>query len=200
MSMILAVSVLVVTMATLLHADETPHIALPEGEMGIRAVFAFDPEAAQHMRQLAHHTLYNNESTLSRGERELIATYVSYRNNCHFCYNIHGAAAAHLLHDTALVEAVKKDYNTADISDKMKSLLAIADTVREAGTSVTKNHTRNARDVGATDREIYEAILIAAQFCMYNRLVSGLATPTPTDSVFYHDAGKRIAEHGYVRR
>ena len=53
-----------------------PQIYLPEGLRGIVSGFAFRRETAKPMRELAH-ILLHGLSTLSLGERELIATFVS---------------------------------------------------------------------------------------------------------------------------
>jgi AhpD family alkylhydroperoxidase len=61
-------------------------------------------------------------TTLSRGERELIAAYVSSRNDCFFCHEIHGAVAAyHFGGDEKLVRDVKQDAQTSAVSAKLKS-------------------------------------------------------------------------------
>src|SRR3954463_7556288 len=73
-----------------------PHIALPEGLPGITSGFAFRPETAKPMRELAE-VLLRGPNTLTSGEREMIAAYVSSRNDCHFCQASHSAAAAHHL-------------------------------------------------------------------------------------------------------
>src|ERR1700689_2977878 len=99
-----------------------PHIALPEGFPGISAGFTYRPETAKPMRQLAH-ILLHEPSSLTPGERELIATYVSSRNNCYFCQTSHGAAAAAHLGDSSVVKQVKTDFTQAPVSDKLKSLL-----------------------------------------------------------------------------
>ncbi len=39
--------------------------------------------------------LLRGPNSLSRAERELIATYVSSQNECFFCQTVHGAVAAH---------------------------------------------------------------------------------------------------------
>ena len=52
-----------------------PHIALPEGVPGIVSGFAFRPETAKPMRELAH-ILLHGPNSLSPAERELIATYL----------------------------------------------------------------------------------------------------------------------------
>jgi uncharacterized peroxidase-related enzyme len=176
-----------------------PHIALPPELPGITSAFAFSPATAKPMRELAE-VLLRGPSTLTSGERELIATFVSSRNDCLFCQDSHRAAAAHNLGgDYALVDAVKDDYQSADVSPKLKALLTIAGKVAESGLDVTTADVDLARAEGATDQEIHDAVLIAAAFCMFNRYVDGLATWTPTEPEMYDVMGKRMAHEGYAR-
>jgi uncharacterized peroxidase-related enzyme len=175
-----------------------PHIDLPEGLPGILGPMAFSPATSKPLNELAE-VLLRGPSTLTSAERELIATYVSSRNDCHFCHSSHGAAAAHHLGgDDALVDAVRVDYATADVSPKLKALLAIAGKVQRSGREVTEDDVTHAREEGATDREIHDTVLIAAAFCMYNRYVDGLATWAPREREAYLDTGRRLAEDGYV--
>jgi len=157
------------------------HISLPEGLQGIRGPMAFRPETAQPLNDLAE-VLLHAPNSLTPGERELIATYVSSLNDCYFCQTVHGAiAAAHLDGDEELVRRVKADFRYANISDKLKALLVIAGKVQAGGKHVMADDVTNARREGATDIEIHDTILIAAAFCMYNRYVDGLATWQPQD-------------------
>src|SRR6202142_2201874 len=175
-----------------------PHIALPPDLQGIRSAMAFCPETARPLNALGE-VLLTGPSTLTRGERELIATYVSSRNCTHFCHSIHGAiAAAHLGGDEALVKQVKTDFMRADISPKLKALLTIAGKVQQDGKLVTATDVEAARALGATDLEIHDTVLIAAAFCMYNRYVDGLGTLQPDDEALYRERGRRVAREGYV--
>lgn len=175
-----------------------PHIALPEGLPGISSGFAFRPETAAPMRELAE-VLLRGPNSLTSGEREMIATFVSTRNDCHFCQASHRAAAAHHLDGNyALVDAVRHDPETAPVSAKLKALLTIAGQVQQGGTCVTGEAVGIARAAGATDMEIHDAVLIAAAFCMYNRYVDGLATWTPVGHEAYDAMGQRLARQGYV--
>jgi uncharacterized peroxidase-related enzyme len=177
-----------------------PHITLPDQLPGITGGFAFRPETAKPMRELAE-ILLRGPSSLTSGEREMIATFVSTRNDCFFCQTSHRAAAAHHLDcDYALVDAVRFDYPTAPISKKLKALLAIAGKVQLGGKNVTADDIAQARSHGATDLEIHDTVLIAAAFCMYNRYVDGLATYTPTDPHLYDEMGSHMASAGYVAR
>ena len=172
------------------------HIALPEGLPGISGGFAFRPETAKPMRELAH-ILLHEPNSLAPGERELIATYVSSLNDCYFCQTSHGAAAASHLGDTNIVQRVKADFQHAAISDKLKALLVIAGKVQKDGKNVTTDDVEQARNQGATDLEIHDTVLIAAAFCMYNRYVDGLGTWQPRDESMYAAVGEHLATQGY---
>ena len=175
-----------------------PHIQLPEGLQGIRGPMAYRPETAKPLNELAE-ILLHAPNSLAPGERELIATYVSYLNDCYFCQTVHGAiAAAHLNDDEQLVKRVKADFQNADISDKLKALLVIACKVQKDGKLVTSTDVEEARSAGATDIEVHDTVLIAAAFCMYNRYVDGLATWQPHDEELYRQRGKKTAREGYV--
>jgi uncharacterized peroxidase-related enzyme len=175
-----------------------PHIALPEGLPGIRGAMAFRPETAKPLNELVE-VLLRGPHTLSPGERELIATYVSSLNDCYYCQTIHGAiAAAHLNGDEDLVKRVKTDFKHAGISEKLKSLLVIAAKVQKGGRHVTGEDIADARKVGASDLEIHDTVLIAAAFCMFNRYVDGLGTTQPRDEALYRERGKQVAREGYI--
>lgn len=175
-----------------------PHIQLPEGLPGIVSGFAFRPETAKPMRELAE-VLLRGPSSLTSGEREMIATVVSNRNDCYFCQTSHRAAAAHHLGGNyELVDAVRADYLNSPASPKLKALLTIAVAVQKGGKRVTSKDIATARSAGATDLEIHDTVLIAAAFCMFNRYVDGLATFTPTDEEQYDAMGARMAAEGYL--
>jgi len=174
-----------------------PHINVDENLPGIRALMAFSPASATPMGELANLLLRSNDS-LSMADRELIATHVSYLNDCFYCQQSHGAiAVCYLDGNTDLVEQVKKDYAHALISDKLKALLSIAASVQKGGKFVTPEQIAAAKELGATDRDIHDTVLIAAAFCMFNRYVDGLAANTPTDLASYPLRAQQIADKGY---
>ncbi|HRP57791.1 peroxidase-related enzyme [Agriterribacter sp.] len=174
------------------------HINVPEGVPGIRSLVMFRPETGKHLYQLAQ-VLLRDDSPLTPADRELIAAYVSHRNNCMFCRNSHAAAARCLYREAApVVDAVFLDMQQAPVSEKLKALLNIAGKVQISGKAVTAEDIEAARKLGATDREIHDTVLIAAAFCMFNRYVDGLASFTPTNADEYTEMGKRMVEKGYV--
>lgn len=166
---------------------------------GIRGLMAYSPDTARSLNELAEQLLRNNENSLSRGERELIATFVSYKNDCFFCQNVHGALAGYYLNlDIRGIDTIKENHSIAPISEKMKALLEIAAAVQKGGKHVHEKHIATARKEGATDREIHDTVLIAAAFCMYNRYVDGLSTWAPEDRQFYVDRAPVRAAEGYI--
>lgn len=174
------------------------HINLPDGLPGIRGPMAFRPETAKHLNELAE-VLLRSENSLTRGERELIATYVSYLNDCFFCQNAHGGIAQHYMQcDIAFIDQIKRDFHSTNLPDKLKALLSIAASVQKGGKHVSPDQIEKARYHGATDREIHDTVLIAAAFCMFNRYVDGLGTWAPQDRNIYVARGKRRAEEGYI--
>jgi len=168
------------------------HINVPEGVPGIRSLVMFRPETGKYLYDLAQELL-RGESPLSQADRELIAAYVSKRNDCFFCMSSHAAAARCLYgEDEAIVDDVLQDMNRSGISDKLKALLHIAGKVQILGKEVTTADIDAAKAKGATDKELHDTVLIAAAFCMFNRYVDGLASLTPTDPEAYKEMGKRM--------
>ncbi|CAG5070653.1 hypothetical protein DYBT9623_03198 [Dyadobacter sp. CECT 9623] len=175
-----------------------PHIPLPGHLPGITGLLEYSKDTAHPIRVLTQFLL-RGKNSLAEGERELIATVVSHYNECKFCTAAHTAIADLLLGETETCELVKKDIDTAPISEKMKALLKIAVMVQVSGQAVTPEAINVAKQSGATDIEIHDTVLIAALFCLYNRYVDGMATVAPTDPQFYLGLGQRLKENGYNR-
>jgi uncharacterized peroxidase-related enzyme len=174
-----------------------PHIPLEEHLPGITGLLEYRKDTAAPIRELTQ-VLLRGPSTLTTGERELIATIVSYRNECKFCSTAHTATADLLLGECETTEKIKQDISSAPVNDKMKALLTIASQVQSGGKNVDSESIIHAKAAGATDMEIHDTVLIAALFCLYNRYVDGLATITPSDPAFYKGLAERIAV-GYKR-
>jgi len=162
---------------------------------GIVELLFYKNSTGNALSSLAN-ALLIEKSPLSSGERELIASYVSYLNECEFCHLSHSAAAnAHLSDNGHTVSCVIENIETANVSDKLKKLLKIAAKVQQSGKSVKKEDIEDAKLSGAIDEEIHDTVLIAAAFCMFNRYVDGLGT-IPAKKEEYAEMGQRMAK-GY---
>lgn len=170
-----------------------PYIPVEEHLPGITGLLEYSRETAKPIRELTQ-LLLRGPSTLTEGERELIAMIVSHRNECKFCTQAHQAVADLLLGECETTVKIKENIVTAPLSEKMKTLLEIAMLVQSGGRNVTPEAVEKSKAAGATDIEIHDTVLIAALFCLYNRYVDGLSTIAPADTGFYKNLAQRIAK------
>jgi uncharacterized peroxidase-related enzyme len=173
-----------------------PHIDLQNDRPGIVSLFQYRPEMAGPLTELTE-LLLRGPNTLSRGERELIAAYVSALNECRFCTLTHATKAAAQLPGGKLGDLVNAPSNRL-WSPKLRALLRVAAAVARGGNSVTPQDVAAARAAGATDMEIHDTVLIAAAFCMYNRYVDGLGAVAPDDPKVYARMAEFVMERGYT--
>ena len=189
------------------RSNEAPVVGSLPDVPGIVVAMRLSPGLAVHLRGLADALLVHDfpGATLTRAERELIATAVSAGNDCFYCMDSHGAFASELLSRSkgvdaktveALVDGIKAG-GSEGVSDKLAALLQLARVVQRHGREVTQADVRRATDAGATDGDTQLAVLIASAFCMYNRMVDGLRAKTPPSPEAYRARATEIAEHGY---
>lgn len=186
------------------RAQEGPIVGgLPDAP-GILAALNLTPRLGVHLRGLADELLVDDfeGSTLRRAEREMLATAVSAGNDCFFCMDSHAAHATALLerdgdaHLAPLLDELKVG-SLEPFDAKMRALLHIAGTVRRNPLELTADDVEAAKAAGATDPDVQLAVLIAAAFSMYNRMVDGFRAMTPPTTEVYRDRAGQIAEHGY---
>ncbi len=189
------------------RSGQRPIVAgLPDAP-GIVAAIRLTPGLGIHLRGLADELLVHEfpGATISRAEREMLATAVSAGNDCFFCMDSHGAHAAALLERTGevgllpLVDGIKLG-SPEGFDPRMRALLRIADVVRREPRSLSAEDVDAAREAGASDGDVQLAVLIAAAFSMYNRLVEGFRAQTPASVDAYRARAAEIAEHGYSDR
>jgi len=188
----------------LTRAQEEPIVGGLPDVPGIGAAIRLTPGLGVHLRGLADELLVHDfpGATISRVEREMIATAVSAANDCFFCMDSHAAHATALLDASgsaelsSLLDEIKMG-TSEGFDDKMRALLHIARTVRRAPRDLTSADVAAARDAGATDADVQLAVLIAAAFSMYNRMVDGFRAKTPPSADAYRARAEEIAEHGY---
>ncbi len=174
---------------------------------GILTALNLTPALGVHLRGLADELLVHDHpgATISRAEREMLATAVSAGNDCFYCMDSHGAFATALLQKSGaddlvpVVDGIKQG-SSEGLEPKMQALLHIARTVRRQPLDLTATDVQAAHDAGATDGDVQLAVLIAAGFSMYNRLVEGFRAYTPPTAEVYASRAGEIAEHGYSSR
>ena len=174
---------------------------------GISAAMALTPGLGVHLRGLADELLVHDfpGATLDRSQREMLATAVSAGNDCFFCMDSHAAFAAAAMDEggstelAPLLDELKRG-STAGLDRKMAALIRIASTVRRDSRSLTAADVDAACAAGATDGDVQLAILIAAAFSMYNRMVDGFRARTAPTPEAYRERAVQIARYGYSAR
>jgi uncharacterized peroxidase-related enzyme len=171
---------------------------------GILAAIRLTPGLGVHLRGLADELLVNDfpGTTLTRYQREMLATATSAGNDCFYCMDSHGAFATALLERSGsedlvpLIDVIKLG-SSEGLDPKMQALLEITRTVRRNPLELTADDTAAALAAGASDADVQLAVAIAAAFSMYNRLVDGFRAVTPPSAEAYGPRAAEIAEHGY---
>ena len=189
------------------RSREEPLVGSLPDAPGILTALLLTPELGIHLRGLADELLVNDfaGTTLVRAEREMLATATSAANDCFYCMDSHGAFATALLETTGDTERVPvidgiKLGSSDGLDAKMQALLHIARTVRGEPRELTAADVAAAHAAGATDADVQLAVLIAAAFSMYNRIVEGFRARTPPVAEVYRERASEIAAHGYSAR
>ena len=127
------------------------------------------------------------DSGLTKLEREMIAVVVSSINRCFYCLTAHGAAVRELSGDPILGEQLVMNYRTAELDARQRAMLDFTALLTSASYTVEEAHRQSLRDVGFSDRDIWDIINVAAFFNMTNRVASGTAM-VPNDE--YHRSNR----------
>ncbi len=135
--------------------------------------YAFDIEKLN-----AFTAMYNDvmlaESGLSKLEREMIAVVVSSINKCFYCLTAHGAAVRQLSGDPKLGELLVMNWRAADLDAKTAAMLQFAEQLTVSSSKTSEGDRQSLRDVGFTDRDIFDIASVAGFFNMTNRIASGI--------------------------
>ena len=120
--------------------------------------------------------LYNDlmlgDSNLTKLEREMIAVVVSSVNRCFYCLVAHGAAVRELSDDPALGEMMVMNYRAADLDERTKAMLDFAVKLTETPAKIEEADRQALRDVGLSDRDIWDVASVAGFFNMSNRVAA----------------------------
>jgi uncharacterized peroxidase-related enzyme len=186
------------------RSQEDPIVGSLPDVPGILAAIRLTPQLGVHLRGLADELLVNDfpGTTLVRAEREMLATATSAANDCFYCMDSHGAFATALLEKTGdterlgLIDAIKVG-SSDGLDPKMQALLHIARTVQRAPRELTAADVDTALGAGASDADVQLAVLIAAAFSMYTRMVDGFRAKTPPTAEAYRARASEIADYAY---
>lgn len=130
-----------------------------------------------------HDVLMKGESGLSRAEREAVVVTVSAENACQYCMTAHGAALRILGKDPILAEQIANNWRTADLTPRLRAMLAFASRVNEPGFAATDDEIERLKTAGFSDDDIWDIAAIAAFFGFSNRM-AGLMDMRPNPEFY----------------
>ena len=135
------------------------------------AAFAKFPKQFEGFTKL-YNALMLGESGLTKLEREMIAVTVSSENHCFYCLVAHGSAVRELSKDPQLGERIAANFRSAELPKKQEELLNFTKKLTNDPSEIVENDRKKLRDVGYTDRDIWDISAIVGLFNMTNRLAS----------------------------
>jgi len=175
---------------------ETPESELPDDIKAIyeqnRAKIGFVPNVfraysrrPEHFRAFMHYhdVLMRGPSGLSRAEREAIVVAVSGENRCQYCLTAHGAALRVIGKDPILAEQIANNWETADLSPRLRQILTFASRVNEPAFAATDEEIETLRSAGFSHDDIWDIGAIAAFFGFSNRM-AGLMDMRPNPEFY----------------
>jgi uncharacterized peroxidase-related enzyme len=152
----------------------------------VLAAFAKFPKQFEGFTKL-YNSLMLGESGLTKLEREMIAVTVSSENHCFYCLVAHGSAVRELSNDPQLGERIAANFRSAELPRKQEELLSFAKKLTKDPSEIGEQERKKLRDVGYTDRDIWDISAIVGFFNMTNRLASAIEME-PNNN--YHDIAR----------
>ena len=149
----------------------------------VLAAFAKFPKQFEGFTKL-YNALMLGESGLTKLEREMIAVTVSSENHCFYCLVAHGSAVRELSNDPQLGERIAANFRSAELPKKQEELLNFTKKLTKDPSEICENDRKKLRNVGYTDRDIWDISAIVGLFNMTNRLA--LATEMEPNNNYHN--------------
>jgi uncharacterized peroxidase-related enzyme len=151
----------------------------------VLAAYAFDNAKLEAFVAL-YNDLMLGPSGLSKLEREMIAVAVSSYNRCYYCLTAHGAAVRALSSDPVLGELMVMNYRAARLDQRQRAMLDFAHKLTAEPWAIEEIDRERLRQVGFSDRDIWDISAVAGFFNMSNRVAS--ATDMRPNSTYHAQA------------
>ena len=175
------------------------YIPVTGGLPGIIGLLETYTETGTILKHLANTILNKDTEAFNKQERETVASYISYLNNCQFCYKSHSATADCLWQQIGKTKELISNIESNTPYDKITYILSIAKKLHNSVQGVEQHDISLFYSMyNFTSQDINDFILIVSSFCMFNRYVDGLGTIHNLDNETYYLMGKKISENGYL--
>ncbi len=165
------------------------------GPLHLRDVFARIPDQAEHLIGF-YQMLMRGPSPLTPGERELIYSYASKENGCHFCHTSHRHCAVTLGIPEAAFAVPPAALATAPLRPAMRDLLRFGVTLAVLGPGRRRLAADARAALPAGRNAMLDTVLVAGLTAFINRLVDGMGASLPDER--HAENGRNLALHGYA--
>ena len=133
--------------------------------------YAFDEKKLEAFSSF-YNDLMLGESDLSKLDREIIAVVVSSINHCHYCLTAHGAAVRQLSENPVFGEEIAQNWRAAGLDEKRAAMLEFVVLLTERPDAITEDDREALREVGYSNRAIFDIASVTAFFAMSNRVAA----------------------------
>jgi uncharacterized peroxidase-related enzyme len=166
---------------------KTPHGSVDN----VMKVHSLRPQTMVGHLSLYRSVLHHSDISLPLWFLEVVASYVSLKNNCAYSLTHHWRNAASLIADPPRATAVRSALDSgrpesAFVGKELALLRYAGKLTTDVGAMVEADYEALGA-AGATDEEILEVNQVTASFNYSNRLLNGLGVSTDGDAIGYYD-------------
>lgn len=151
--------------------------------------FALTPEHFMRWFRYYDFLMRNEQSQLSRKEREMMAVVVSAANECEYCLASHSAYLRDITGDPVLPDVLTANYRRAELSPRERALCDFAHKITTDSATMSTADLQMLRSLGLSDEAIFEAAQVAAMFNFTNRIANAMGW-VPNE-IYYHQYRKQ---------
>ena len=145
-------------------------------------VLAHRPDELRAFMQY-HDALMEQDSGLSKAEKEMIVVATSATNDCQYCVVAHGAILRIRAKNPLIADQVAINYRKADLSGREGAMLDFALKVATDSAAISDDDIARVRAEGFTMEDVWDIGAIASFFAMSNRMAN-LTGMRPNDEFF----------------
>src|SRR5689334_5198407 len=119
-----------------------------------------------------HDALMDQDSGLTKAEREMIVVATSAANQCQYCVVAHGAILRIRAKNPQIADQIAVNYRKADITPRQKAMLDFAMKVSRQAETISDQDFAEIAAHGFSDDDIWDIAAIAAFFALSNRMAN----------------------------
>lgn len=169
--------------------------SIPFEEESVMAVIGRYQDQAQALFALTQLVMREGDTTLSAGQRELIAAYTSVVNSCDYCYGTHKATAEAFGVEETLLEVLASDINAAQVDENMKPVLHYVRKLTLEPSKMVQGDVDDVFDAGWNENDFHYIVMACALFNFFNRMIDGYGIKNAPD--YRAQRGEYLAAKGY---